>query len=297
MKILISGSTGFIGEKLVNYLLTQNHTLHVIIRPSTVKRSFDRRVKVYEFNGNTADLVTFMQSERFDGVIHLASLFLASHTPENVTELIQSNVLFGSQLLEASVKSETSWFINTGTFVQHYKNKKYSPANLYAATKQAFESIATYYIETSKINFVTITLFDTFGPGDTRPKIFNLLSKISATGENLAMSPGEQVIDTSYIDNVIDGYAHMISLLSNKSGSKLRGKSYALYAEKRVTLKELVKIFEQITKKQLNITWGGRGYRPREVMIPWDKGLPIPNFKPRFSLEEGIKQTLKANQM
>lgn len=292
MKILISGATGFIGTHIITRLLLEKHIVCAIVRPSTSKRSFDKKVTVYEFNRDTEDLVTFMQQEHFDGVIHLASLFLASHTTQDVNNLVESNILFGTQIIEAAVRSGTKWFINTGTFVQHYNNKKYSPVNLYAATKQAFESVAQYYIETSPINFVTIELFDTFGPGDTRPKIFNLLSKISTTGETLTMSPGEQVLDISYIHNVIDGYLHMVTLLSKKDARKLRGKCYALYAHKRFTLKTLVKVFEKITTKKLNIVWGGREYRPREVMIPWEKGLPIPGFKPRYSLEEGIRETL-----
>ena len=168
-----------------------------------------------------ADLIFFMQHEKFDGIIHLASLFLAGHKPEDIKGLVESNVLFGTQLLEASVKSEVPWFINTGTFWQHYKNKKYSPVNLYAATKQAFEDIAEYYIETSPINFVTIKLSDTFGPDDTRSKVFNLWSKISRTNETLDMSPGGQIIEINYVENIVDGYMKMTELLSSKDKNSL----------------------------------------------------------------------------
>ena len=138
MKLLISGTTGFIGKNLVERLLKENHTIFAIVRPSSNPELLEKSVTPYIFDGKINNLISFIQKEKFDGVIHLASLFLAGHKPEDIKGLVESNVLFSTQLLEASVKSEVSWFINTGTFWQHYKDKKYSPVNLYAATKQAF---------------------------------------------------------------------------------------------------------------------------------------------------------------
>jgi nucleoside-diphosphate-sugar epimerase len=84
----------------------------------------------------------------------------------------------------------------------------------------------------------------------------------------------------------------MVKLLAKKNGRDLRGKSFAIYAKKRYTLRELVKVFEKTTNSKLLINWGGRPYRNREVMVPWNKGEPIPGFKPKHSLEQGIRLTL-----
>jgi nucleoside-diphosphate-sugar epimerase len=293
MKLLISGATGFIGAHLITRLQKEKHTIFIVVRPSTKQETLPKKIKTYVFDNDIENLTTFMQKEKFDGVIHLASLFLAQHTSEDIKNLIDSNVFFGAALLQAATKSNTPWFINTGTFWQHYKNKAYSPVNLYAASKQAFESLAQYYVETTTINFVTIKLSDTFGKNDTRPKIFNLLTKLRTTGETLLMSPGKQVLDISYIENVIDGYMRMITLLSGKDGASLRGKSFAISAKKKLTLQQLVKVFEKVTKSKLSISWGGRPYRDREVMVPWNKGTPIPGHKQTYSLEDGIREILE----
>ena len=292
MKLIISGTTGFIGKHLTKRLIKDGHNIYAIVRPSTnLKFIKKEKIKFYVFDGDINNLISFMQKENFDGIIHLASLFLAPHKPKNIKELINSNVLFAASLLEASAKSEIPWFINTGTFWQHYRNKKYSPVNLYSATKQAFEDIARYYIETSDINFITIKLNDTFGPEDTRAKIFNLWVKISKTKETLDMSPGKQIMDINYIDNIVDGYAQMINLLSNDKTNKLTGKSFAIKSNPRISLRKLASVFEQATQTKLNINWGKKEYRPREVMIPWKKGKSIPGWKPKISIEEGIKKT------
>lgn len=292
MKILISGATGFIGKHLILRLKKEKHNVVAVVRPSTnVLFLREQKVRSYVFNEDIARLISFMKKERFAGVIHLASVFLAQHAPEDIERLTDANVFFATALLEASAQSKTRWFINTGTFWQHYRNKEYSPVNLYAATKQAFEDIARYYLESSSMNFVTLKLSDTFGPSDTRTKLLNLWSNAARNKTRLDMSPGKQRIDISYIDNVIDGYMRLIRLLSRDSARALAGKSFALRSGKVRTLRQLAEVFERATKAHLDIRWGARPYRPREVMIPWNKGKSIPGWKPRISLAEGIKRT------
>lgn len=291
MKLLVTGTTGFIGGHLLKRLQAENHSVVALVRPTTnIEALKNQRISFHIFDTDITELTNYMIQEKFDGVIHLASLFLAQHKPEDIKNLIESNVFFGTAVLEASAKSNTPWFINTGTFWQHYKNKRYDPVNLYAATKQAFEDIAAYYTATTKLSCVTIKLNDTFGPNDTRPKVFNLWRKVSASGETLDMSPGEQLMDISYIGNVIDGFMKMIELLA-QNPEKFRNASFAISASKRMSLKKLAQLFEKVTGTKLSINWGKKPYRPREVMIPWTKGKKIPGWKAKVSLEEGIKRT------
>jgi nucleoside-diphosphate-sugar epimerase len=290
MKLLITGATGFIGYHLTQRLLKEGHTLFAIIRPSTKKEDLAESISTYNFDGDCDNLVSFMRQEKFDGVIHLASLFLAQHTPHDIPNLINSNILFSTSILEACSSSQTPWFINTGTFWQHNNNKQYSPVNLYAATKEAFETMARYYIETTTLNFVTLQLSDTFGPHDTRKKVVNLWMEISKTGQHLDMSPGEQLIDISYIENVVDAYMHTINLIHKDTERDLCGTSFAISSLQVMSLKNLAHLFEETTGSKLNITWGGKDYRPREVMTPWNKGEMLPGWKPPYTLTEGIKK-------
>ena len=132
-------------------------------------------------------------------VFHLASLFLAQHTLEDIERLVQSNLLFGVQIAEAITLQGVTKLINTGTSWQHYENEDYNPVCLYAATKQAFEDMLKFYVEASKLKVITLKLFDTYGPDDSRPKLFTLLRKVAQEQTELAMSPGEQLIDLVYM--------------------------------------------------------------------------------------------------
>ena len=67
---------------------------------------------------------------------------------------------------------------------------------------------------------------------------------------------------------------------------------YVLVAQQRYNLKEIAGIFEKVSGKKLQIVWGGRPYREREIMCPWQKGTPLPGWKAKLSLEDGIKKFL-----
>lgn len=292
MKILLSGATGFIGKNLVVKLVENGHEIYALVRENSDTSHIDKGVKIYTYNGDINILIQFFQENNFDGVLHLASLFLASHNPDDISKLTTSNIQFGTELLEASKRSNVTWFINTGTFWQNYENEDYNPVNLYAATKEAFEKIAKFYAETSDLIFTTIKLNDTFGPNDTRAKVFNLWTKIAASGERLGMSAGEQIIDISHIDDVTNAYEQLVNLLG-EDPAKHRDKTYVVSNQERVTLKELAKIFEKATDSILDIDWGGREYREREVMTPFSLGEVVPGWKQQYTLEATIRKTVK----
>lgn len=292
MKILVTGATGFIGRNLLKVLLDKAFEIHTIVRIDSNTSIIDNRAKIFKYDENIDNLIEYFHEEKFDGIIHLASLFLASHTLKDISNLINSNIKFGTELLEASKSSDVKWFINTGTFWQNYENEEYNPVNLYAATKEAFEAIAKYYTETSDLIFTTIKLNDTFGPNDTRNKVFNLWNKVAKTSETLEMSAGEQIIDISYIDDVVNAYEILINHLMSHKANEFKNKTFAVKSDERVSLKKLSKIFEEATNSKLNIIWGARQYREREVMVPWKNGVRVPNWTQQYSLKEAIQKTV-----
>lgn len=97
------------------------------------------------------------------------------------------------------------------------------------------------------------------------------------------MSPGEQYIDLVYIDDVVDAY--MLAFERVQGVQAKRWEEYVVSSKNPIQLRELVKLYEQVTGKKLMINWGGRPYRPREVMIPWDKGKLLPHWQVKVNLE------------
>lgn len=284
MKILVTGATGFIGTNLTREL-RKKHELYILgqFEGDPEKLGLPGIVMTDDIQR----LTDYIKSNEIEGIIHLASLYLTVHTPEQVKDLVSSNVYFGTAVLEAASLAEcVKWFLNTGSIWQNYnvKGTAYNPVNLYAATKQAFIDMAKYYSDVFGIRFCTLKLCDTYGPNDTRKKLFKLFKDYSESGEVLKMSPGGQKIDLIYITDIIAGFTRLAELLS--SDTELE-EEYVLTSGRQIPLKELVQLFCEVSGRKLNIEWGGRPYRDREVMVPW-KGTPVPGWKAEISVETGI---------
>lgn len=287
MKILLTGATGFVGSQLAKRLVAKGYELTVLVRLGSsldVLDSILEQIKVHRHDGSYTDLLAALQAAQPEIVIHVASLFLAQHKPEDVGRLVESNINFPTQLLEAMSQQGIRQFINTGTSWQHYQNEAYSPVNLYAASKQAFEAMLAYYTEAQAFKAITLKLFDTYGPGDTRPKLFSLLRKAARSGETLRMSPGEQQIDLVYIDDVLDAFELAIERVSHVTEAEC----YAISNLQRLSLRELVAVYSAAVGKTINVEWGGLPYRPREVMEPWMDYALVPGWCAKTILRAGI---------
>jgi len=287
---LVTGATGFVGSHITHRLISEGWTVHVIALPADnftlLKKSIDR-ITVHTHDGSTANMNEIVSRSRPSIVFHLASLFLSQHGQKDIEPLVRSNVLFGAQLLDALVLYGCHRFVNTGTSWQHCDNREYSPANLYAATKQAFEDILQYYVEATPLQAITLKLFDTYGPDDPRPKLFTLLRKTAAGQQTLDMSPGEQLIDLVYIDDIV--HAFLMSAQRLMSTELSSHEHYAVSSGNPLPLRDLVALYASVIKKDVPIRWGGRSYRPREVMVPWNTGNRLPGWEPKIGLAQGIR--------
>ena len=289
-KILITGSTGYIGSNLTKKLVEDSNDVHVIVRPNSsfsLLKDIKNDISFHVFEGTTNQMISILKKTQPDLVFHLAASYKHAHTAEDLKDLINSNILFGSQLVEAMVRNNIYHLINTGTYWQHYQNKDYSPTCLYAATKQAFKDILKFYVETTELKVIILKLFDTYGPNDKRKKLFSQLREAIKCKTHLDMSPGEQLVDIVYIDDVIEAYKKAGEILINNKSTKYE--EYLVTSGKHVPLKELVKTYFKILGEDANINWGERKYRQREVMVPWKKGKTLPNWKPKVMIEEGIR--------
>ena len=289
MKIFLTGATGYIGSQLAKRLLLEGHKLAIVIRPKSnlkVLHKLIPQIEVHIYDGSYASLFTALNTSKPDLVFHIASLFIAQHKQDDIPSLIESNINFPVQLLEAMNQLGIKKFINTGTSWQHFNNEDYNPVNLYAATKQAFESLLTFYVESQGLKAITLKLFDTYGPGDFRSKLFSLLRKAASTGETLRMSPGQQLLDLVYIDDVLEAYKLAIEQLSVIQKSE----SYAISSLTTISLRDLVKIYSETVDRKVNIEWGGLPYREREVFLPWKNFNLMSGWRANIILEDGINR-------
>ncbi|MCX8514535.1 MAG: NAD-dependent epimerase/dehydratase family protein [Burkholderiales bacterium] len=292
LNILITGATGFIAYNLAVKLSAKNN-VYCIVRTSsdTTKLAINKNIKLITYNGEIADLYQQLSAIKIDLTYHLASLFIAEHKMEQIDQLIDSNIKFSTQLVDVIVQLGCTNFVNTGTAWQHFNGNQYNPVCLYAASKQAFMDILEFYIQAKNLSVVNLKIYDTYGYGDERKKLFWLFKNLAKTNASADMPPGEQRLNLVYILDVITAFEQAGIMLLNKTN--VVNQTYGIYADNDYSLKELAHYFETVTKSKLNLNWGVKSYRQREVMVP-NTFLPkVPQWEAKIDILNGIKLLVK----
>ena len=293
MKILMTGITGFIGHHLGERLVNDGHEVHAIVRPTSKVHALSENLRekvtfhVHDSENTLLDIVTDLcvENHRPDVVFHLATNFVTAHRFEDIQKLIQSNITFGTELLDAMAANNVLNFVNAGTFEQTIDDN-ISPVNLYAATKDCFEGIVNFYTASRGLKCIGLRLSDTYGADDKSDRLIGRMKKSFDTGETIHLSHVGQLVDLIYIDDAVEAFIAAKKLLAASKYDYCG--AYSVGLSRPVTLGEVVKIFEEVSGKKLSVDWGNR------YVSTNFRGTPrfLPNWSPTTALRDGIKKFL-----
>lgn len=294
-RALLTGGTGFLGCRVVRDLLADDWSVTLLCRQTSDLGALARlgiadRVAVARFGGGDllTELGTALDAARPDLIVHLAAQSRGRETPALVADMLHANVTVPSLLVAAAHERGVRKTLNAGTSWQTASETAFAPFNVYAATKQAFEDVLVAYVADGACA-VTLRLFDTYGQGDTRRKIVDLLAEAVREGTILKMSPGLQTIDLVNIDDAARAFAVAARRLVDGSVS---GHEVFGIGDTRLTLRELARMVGEAMGRTVPVEWGGRAYRPREVMNPSSHLPRLPGWTPRIGLRDGLRDAV-----
>jgi nucleoside-diphosphate-sugar epimerase len=278
MTILVTGATGFIGRHLVRALTGAGQPVHALARTDL---NLGPGVVVHQ----VTDVSVTIEEVRPDVVVHLATRFAAKHEPGELRQMIEANVTFATMVAEGSLRVGARLVHATSAW-QHYEGADYSPVSLYAATKQAFVDVLAHY-EAAGLRTAEVCLFDTYGPGDARKKLVWLLLDAARTGRALQLGTGRQLIDLTHVDDVVAAFT-----LANRGD--LDGKRLVARSGRAVTVRNLAALVEEVTGHRLDVEWGARQDRPREMYTDWAVPGAATAWRPRVELADGLTALWRA---
>lgn len=291
--ILITGPSSFIGMNLLRTLIQdENYLLLLLVRRSsdlTQITSFPDRYKLFF----AEDLLKekSLSEYRIDVIIHLATCYINKHETNQIGEMINTNITLGTLVLETVSLHPELIFINF-TSSSIYANKEiYNPQTLYSATKKAFSDILEFYRNRNIFVCIELIIYDTYGKGDSRNKILPLLLKSLFSNEKIDLSPGNQRIRLLHINDLVE--AILLLLNSREELSSEVVNYYTLGPEESYSLRELVQLIEKLSSKKINVNFGAREYRQNEIMMPYPVRSYPRGWKPKISLERGLKELIE----
>ena len=151
--------------------LDKKNKLFLIVRNelSLKKINFKNKknVKIFIYKDSLKSLIKNLNKFKPELLIHLATCYVQSHNEKQIDDIIKSNILFSTKVLDAITSSGCKMIINTSTIWEFYNEKKI-PVNLYASTKSAFDQILNYYQSSENLKVINVYLSDTYGENDKR---------------------------------------------------------------------------------------------------------------------------------
>lgn len=247
MKILVTGTAGFIGFYLAQKLLDLGHDvvgLDSINDYYDVNLKYNRleetgisrtsihydnlvqsqtyeRYKFIQLNlEDKESMMNLFQQEKFDAVCNLAAQAGVRYSIENPDAYISSNIVGFMNILEAcrhnniknlSYASSSSVYGLNESQPFKTSDKTDSPISLYAATKKSNELMAHTYSHLYGLQTTGLRFFTVYGPWgrpDMAPMIF--ADKITNGKQMDVFNNGEMSRDFTYIDDIVDGVVGVI---------------------------------------------------------------------------------------
>lgn len=286
-RVLLTGATSYLGARLAGALLEDGATVYALVRG---RRRPPRGVQPLRYDGSMRSVAAAVARARPDAVFHLASLSLLSHTSADVDPMETAIFRLGAQLADASARAGVRAYVLAGSYWQQRGPADPAPVCLYAAMKTALEDLLRYYAARTTLRTASLRLFGIYGPGDARGRLIGQLVESARSKRTLDLSPGRQTLEMLYIDDAVAAFRHTAGMIERRPA--LSGRAWAVGSGERTTLRELVGEFS-LRVGPVKVRWGGRPYRPGDVMVPWD-GPRLPGWRPRVKLAEGLPRAAGA---
>lgn len=177
MKILVTGSTGFLGRALTNLLLDLGHEIRLLVRNKKSAELWSQRgVEIVE--GDITDPISVEKAvQGIHSVFHLAGLI--GYTKAMHQQMVLVNVVGTSNVLEASIKAGVQKFLHMSSVVAigasfdgktlFNEDSEFNLTNLnlgYFETKRRAEEIVRQAAFNKKIHAVCVNPSTVYGAGD-----------------------------------------------------------------------------------------------------------------------------------
>jgi nucleoside-diphosphate-sugar epimerase len=294
MRLLLTGATGYIGVRVAQMAVRAGWHVSALVRNQSNVARLPNQVSHFGYDGTMESIRACCTAVHPDAVIHLAAWGKYQHSSTDLARLIDANLVFGAQLLEAIASTGCTCLITAGTFWEYAADGSYSPKSLYAAIKRAFQDLVIFYCEAHALRAHTLVLYDVYGPGDWRNKLIPALVNTLRSGAHLPVTAGEQLLDLVYVDDVCEGFLKAAE--EALIGCESRHQVHSLRSGRPVSIRELTVVLESLSGRSLDIGWGELAYRFNQIFRPTEVIPTLPGWAPRTSLEEGLRTVLDDSQ-
>jgi len=327
MKILVTGSAGFIGSAVSIRLLERGDTVvgldnhndyyDIQIKEDRLARHANHsnyshiRMDIEDRQG----MKIFFAEHQFDGVINLAAQAGVRYSIENPLAYVDTNLVGFANVLEGCRHNKVSHLVYASSSSTYGLNTKQPfsthestnhPVSLYAATKKAGELMAHSYSHLYAIPTSGLRFFTVYGPfGRPDMALFMFTKSIIEDKPIEVFNYGNHKRDFTYIDDIVQG---IIKVLDKPAESDINwdskkpdpSSSSAPYKVYNIGNNNPVELMDYIEALESSL-----GKKAEKKLLPLQPG-DVPdtcadiddlvdqfNYKPSTSVKQGVENFIK----
>lgn len=327
MKVLVTGTAGFIGSNVAHYLLDRGDEVVGIDNLNDyydVNLKKDRLSKLQSKTGFTdlrldledRDGIAAAFAQHKPGrVVHLAAQAGVRYSLVNPLAYIDSNIVGTTNILEGCRHNDVEHLVYASSSSVYGANTKMPfsihdnvdhPVSLYAASKKANELMAHTYSHLYQIPTTGLRFFTVYGPWGRPDMALFLFTKAILEGKPIdVFNYGKCRRDFTYIDDIVEGVVRTLDNIATPnpdwSGDNPdTGTSYAPYRlynignNQPVELLRFIEIIEECIGKEAKKNM--LPLQPGDVPATYanvDDLIKDVGFKPATAIEDGIENFVK----
>lgn len=280
-RTIVTGANGYLG----GFAALRSLDLGPVLGLVRAGRSpAPQGVETREWDSSTQSLVRVFDEFEPTRVLHVAARYAREHRPDDVTPLVRSNVELTTQVFEAaSLTTHPGVVVVTSAF-QHYE-QPHRALNLYAATKLAALELARYYGDAHDVPWAALTIYDVYGPADTRGKLVDRAVDAAFGGPPIAVPSGEQRVGLVHVDDVVAALLATAAALA--ADPSTRGAEFFAAPESFLTVSEVLAEVSEALGRPVPVATERYPTPSRSIVAPLAGPRP-PRWTPQIGLREGI---------
>jgi len=299
-KVLITGSTGFIGANLVRSFLKTGAEVHILTR--TISNRWRINEVLKDVDEHCVDLLDY---EKLEPIISNVAPDMIFHTAiyggysfqRDIKKIMESNVIGTVNLVRACKKVHFELFVNTGSSSEYGTKSKpmnegdvLEPVDEYGVSKAAATLYCQAVARRERRPIVTLRLFSPYGNYEEPTRLIPSVVMSCLKGRNPEVSSLDSVRDLIFIEDVIDAYMKVIGV------SDISGEIFNIGYGKQHSVGEVVDTIIELTGNKVLPEWGSVPKRANEPDV-WQanitKAKDVLKWEPKYNLEKGLAKTVK----
>lgn len=306
MKVLVTGSEGFIGSHLTELLVEKGFEVKAFVRYNfkndwgwLEESKYKNDIEIY--TGDVRDFDSVYDAMKdVDVVFHLAALIGIPYSYISPLAYIKTNTEGTYNVLESGRKlnlkriiiTSTSEIYGTAQYVPIDEKHPYNPQSPYAASKAAADHLALSYYRSFGTPVTIIRPFNTYGPRQSaRAVIPTIISQILAGKKQIKLGNLSPTRDLNYVKDIANGFI-TVGLHEDTIGDV-----YNLGTGQEISIGDLAEKIIELTEKEVEIIEDTQRIRPEKseverLLSNAEKAKKTTGWEPKYMLEEGLKETI-----